>query len=62
MKISRYLKGNLSVNYRSYLDWSRVSFLKYWSGRLIYLNLGRIQVTLDCRVDIMKDMMTGRVE
>lgn len=60
MNIVRYLKGKLTIHYRPWNQWNRISFEKYWSGRLFFLNISKIAICLDCRIDWLEDMITGK--
>lgn len=61
MNIMRYLKGKISVQYCKWAGWRRFGIDRYWSGRLVYLNISRISIHLDCRDNFMDDMVTGKV-
>lgn len=62
MKFRRYLKGKLSLQWFSHTPWYRLAVTRYWSGRLIYVQISKVAIVLDCRVSVLSDMATGRVE
>lgn len=60
MKWNRYLKGKLSVRYAQYNDWWSLHIYRYWNSRLIYFGISKFNVILDCRIDWIEDMITGK--
>jgi hypothetical protein len=60
MKWNRYLKGKVSVRYARYNKWHSVNVARYWRGRLIYFSLSKINFILDCRINWIEDMITGK--
>ena len=62
MNVMRYLKGNLSIRYHPWNEWLCFGVDKYWSGRLIYINISKFVIHLDCRVNWLNDMVTGKIE
>ena len=61
MNIKRYLQGNVSFHYEPYMPWLSGGIDKYWGGRLIYFNAGKFSLLLDCRVNVFKDLFTGKI-
>jgi len=62
MNIMRYLKGNLHFNYIPWQGWFHFSTNAHWGGRLLYLNISRFSLHLDCRKNWLNDMATGNIE
>lgn len=60
MNIKRYLKGKIIFHYEPWSRWKRIGIDKYWSGRIIYFQLGKFAIELDCRLNWLEDMITGR--
>ena len=60
LKLHRILKGKTGLRWAKWQKWSELSFNKYWSGRLFYLNISKVSFTLDCRIDWLADMITGK--
>ena len=62
MNWKRILMGKCSFHYCKYSRWFSVSIDRYWSGRLIYVNVSRLSLHVDCRINFVKDMITGTPE
>ena len=62
LNLTRILKGKLSVHYMPHFNWLYVRFCRYWSDRLFYLTIGRVNFILDCRENVLLDMMTGQID
>jgi len=62
MNLKRYLKGTLHIYYEPHSRWWYCSFDKRWSGRLFFLHLSKLVITLDCRISWIEDLITGKVK
>lgn len=62
MNIKRYLNGKLYIHYNKWNRWRNINVSEFWSGRLIYLTVGKICIVLDCRIDVMEDLITGNAK
>ena len=60
MNWKRILNGKLDVRYCKWQSWSAFGFKRYWSGRLLFFDISKIQICLDCRVNWIEDMITGK--
>jgi hypothetical protein len=62
MKITRYLKGKITIQYIKQISWQWPHFARYWSGRILHFSVGKITLVLDCSGNFIKDMKTGKPE
>jgi len=60
MKLKRYLFGKLSCYIAPWQRWLSFYVMTAWSGRLIYLNISKLTVLLDCRINWLEDMVSGK--
>ena len=60
MNVKRYLMGKLSIHYSPWQKWNHVSVGRYWSVRLFNLNISKFTITLDCRINWLEDMVSGK--
>ena len=60
MNVERYLKGKISFHYEQHPRWWSAGFSRYWSGRLIFINIGKFACHLDFRLNVMEDIITGK--
>lgn len=59
MNWKRYLKGRLNLGYYKWQRWAHIDFHTKWSGRLIYFEISKIFICLDCRENWLNDMISG---
>jgi len=59
MSWKRILKGKVSFHYCQWQRWNTMSVEKFWFGRLIYFNLSKFGLHIDCRINWIEDMTTG---
>lgn len=59
MNIKRYLYGKLSVVFCHWHSWRDFGMSHYWSGRLIYFDISKLTIVLDCRENWVDDMING---
>lgn len=62
MNVIRYLKGLLSVRSHHWQGWVHISFQSFWGGRLLYLNISKFSVHLDCRENWIEDMVNADIK
>ena len=60
LKLMRYLNGKLNMHYAPWNRWWAVYCQTMWSGRLVYLHFSKFTVCLDCRINWIEDMITGK--
>lgn len=56
----RILTGKISFHYFRKQRWNTLSIDRYWYGRVIYFGFSKISFQLDCRVNWVEDMITGK--
>jgi hypothetical protein len=63
MNWKRILKGKISIHYLNSQKWYQLPYIdRFWSGRLIYINLSKFYMVIDCRIDFVKDMINRKPE
>lgn len=62
MNWKRVLLGKITLYIDKNQKWNCLFYGEYWSGRLFILNISKLTVTLDCRINLIKDMITGVAE
>jgi hypothetical protein len=62
MNWKRILMGKVTFNWYKWYTWQSFGVEKYWSGRMIYIIITKIVIIIDCRIDVTKDMITGKAE
>jgi len=60
MNWKRILIGKVSVVYHPACRWLSLGISRYWSGRLIYINVSKFYFIIDRRLN--EDMITGFVK
>jgi len=62
MNFKRILLGKISISYRKCHKWNEFKFYRFWSGRLLSLSISKFSIDLDCRLNWIEDMITGKPE
>jgi len=62
MNWKRILMGKLSFHYEPCHRWFSLNIDRYWSGRLIYLSISRFTLAIDCRINWVEDVVTGKAK
>ena len=62
MNLKRILLGKIIIYWCKWQKWNEISFRKYWSGRIFSVGISKLCIDLDCRIDWIKDMVTGKAE
>jgi len=60
MNWKRILMGKVSVRYFKEQKWNTFSIDRYWFRELICFGFSKIDFQLDCRVNWIEDVITGR--
>lgn len=60
MNWKRILLGKINLYYDKDSKFFNFGFSKYWSGRLIYIDVSKITFVIDCRLNWLGDMVTGK--
>lgn len=62
MNIWRILNGKLSIMKYPWNRWCHLGYSRCWGGRIFMFEIAKWLIQLDCRVNLMEDIVSGRIK